>query len=73
MDGTLGPTRIDPDGVYHDGDARLILRMTEATMQRTGERAALRYTRQGHRILYRGQWLLDWLDATAQQGGIVND
>ena len=61
------PARIVPDAIYHDGDARLLLGLTSPTMARARREGHLRYTRQGHAILYRGQWLLDWLESTAAQ------
>lgn len=59
------PHRIIPDAIYHDGDARQLLGLTSPTMARARRERRLRYTRQGHAILYRGRWLLDWLEADA--------
>lgn len=59
----FAPARIDPDGIYHDGDARLLLGLTSATMVSARRGGKLRFTRKGRSILYRGQWLLDWLNA----------
>lgn len=63
------PPTIEPTAVYHDGDARLILGLTDATIRRARREGRLRFTRQGRRVLYLGQWLLDWLEAegTAQE------
>lgn len=68
MHDTTRPTRIDPAGIYHDGEARLLLGLTDATMARARREGRLRYTRQGHRIIYRGQWIIDWLERTAMGG-----
>lgn len=67
----LVPARIDADGVYSDGDVRLLLGVTSATLERARRQGRLRYSRQGHSILYRGMWLLDWLerDADARADG----
>lgn len=64
-DELLMPARIDPDGIYHDSQARLVLGLASATLARARREGRLRYSRQGKRILYRGQWLLDWLEADA--------
>jgi hypothetical protein len=61
----LTPAIINPDAVYHDGQARLLLGLTGATLARARREHRLRYTRQGHSILYRGSWLLSWLEADA--------
>lgn len=62
----LSPTVIDPAAIYQDGDARLALGLTGATMQRARKSGLLRFTRLGRAILYRGQWLIDWLEGTSQ-------
>lgn len=62
---SLVPPRIDPEGIYHNGDACLILGLTSATLARARREKWLRFSRQGRVILYRGQWLLDWIDAAS--------
>ncbi|HEV8066212.1 MAG TPA: hypothetical protein VGP76_00650 [Planctomycetaceae bacterium] len=59
---TLAPPRIDANAVYTDGDLRLSLDLTSATTSRARRTGRLRYTRQGRTILYRGLWVLDWLE-----------
>lgn len=56
------PPRIDPEGIYHNGDVGLLLGLTSSTLARARRTKQLRYSRQGRAILYRGQWLIDWLD-----------
>ena len=65
------PPKVDPEGIYHDGDVRLLLGLTATSTSRARREGRLRYTRQGRSVLYRGQWLIDWLeaDATAISGG----
>lgn len=60
------PVRIDPDGIYDDGQTRLLLGLTDATMRRARREGQLRFTRQGRVLLYRGSWLLDWLEREAE-------
>jgi hypothetical protein len=64
---SLLPARIYPEAVYHDGQARLLLGVTGATMARARREGRLRYTRQGNRVLYLGSWLLDWLESDADR------
>lgn len=59
------PPRIDPDAIYHNGDTYLMLGLSSATLARARREHRLRFSRQGRAILYRGQWLLDWLECSA--------
>ncbi len=65
--------RIDPEAVYTDADLRLMLGLTSAALSRARRQGRLRYSRQGRRVLYRGQWIVDWLehDADAQVAGVA--
>lgn len=60
-----------PDGVYSDGDVRLMLSVTDAALTRARRAGRLRFMRAGRCVLYRGRWLLDWLEseADASKGG----
>jgi hypothetical protein len=58
---------IHPDSIYLDGNVRLLLGLPSSTLARARRNRALKFTKQGHKILYRGQWLLDWLEADARQ------
>lgn len=63
------PFTIIPDAVYSEGELREYLSLTSAAVARARRTGKLRFARQGNQFLYRGQWLLDWLeaDATARQ------
>jgi hypothetical protein len=63
----LTPAHIHTDGIYHDGQARLLLGLTGATLARARREGRLRFTRQGNCVLYRGAWLLAWLEADAER------
>lgn len=67
-DRILEPVRIDPQAIYHDGQARLILGLSETTFCNARRSGELRFSRCGNRILYQGQWLLDWLGMTPDRG-----
>ena len=66
---------IHPNAVYTDGEIRLALSLTSATLARARRERKLRFTRQGRQFLYRGQWLLDWLESEAARpaalGGVA--
>lgn len=64
---TVVPARIDADGIYSDGDVRLLLGLTSAALTRARGDGSLRYSRHGHAVLYRGQWLVDWLEQDADR------
>ena len=65
----LSPVPIDPGAVYDDGAVVLALDIPSATLVRARREGRLRYTRQGRRVLYLGQWLLDWLSADTSSAG----
>jgi hypothetical protein len=57
----ISPALIDPAAVYDDGAVVLTLDLSSATLARARRDGRLRFTRKGRRVLYMGQWLLDWL------------
>lgn len=59
------PVSIEPDAVYDDGALYLSLGLTPAALSKGRRDGELRFTRRGKRTLYLGQWVLDWLQATA--------
>jgi hypothetical protein len=65
MTDPMSPVRIEPDGIYDDGVLVLSLGLTHAALQRARRSGQLRHKRSGRRIHYRGQWVLDWLQAIA--------
>ena len=66
------PLLIEPSGLYDDGALQFAAGLSPAALARARQSGRLRHTRQGKRILYLGQWLLDWLDAESRQG-VPND
>jgi hypothetical protein len=63
----IEPVRIEPDSIYDDGSLRQALGLTPAALAAARRAGLLRYTRSGKRILYRGSWVLAWLDAPSAQ------
>jgi hypothetical protein len=53
--------KIDPDRIYDDGAVMLALDFPSSLLVKARREGDLRYTRKGRRVLYLGQWLLDWL------------
>jgi hypothetical protein len=56
---------INPAAFYDDDLLFSALELSAATLARARRDGRLRYTRQGRRTLYLGQWVLDWLAAEA--------
>jgi hypothetical protein len=61
----IDPVSIEPDAVFDDGALYLILGLTQGTLAEARRTGALCYTRQGHRTLYLGKWVLRWLESQA--------
>ena len=59
------PYTIDASCFYDDAMLRRNLGVRLAALVRARESGELRYTRRGGRILYFGQWVLDWLTSDA--------
>lgn len=57
----FAPVQIVPDGIYDDGAVRVLLDVSSATLRRARRDESLRYRREGTRVFYLGQWILDWL------------
>ena len=61
----IQPVRIDPEALYDDGALRQLLGLTPSTLATARRARTLRHTRHGKRTLYKGAWLLAWLDSEA--------
>jgi hypothetical protein len=66
---TTQTVRIEPDGIYDDRLLYAALAVSVAALARARRQGKLRYTRQGKRILYLGEWVLSWLKADAHRIG----
>jgi hypothetical protein len=66
-----GVVQINPNGVYDDGALYCELGLSAATLARARRGGKLRYTQQGRRTLYFGEWILSWLRADGQQGRVA--
>ena len=52
---------IESNGIYDDGTLVLALGLTHATLARARRDGQLRFARKGKRVLYLGQWIIEWL------------
>jgi hypothetical protein len=58
---------IDPTGIYDDALLCDLLGVSAQTLTRARRSGDLRHTRKGQRILYLGNWVLEWLQVDAHQ------
>jgi len=61
---------IDPRAVYDDSALSVALGVSAESLAMSRRTGNLRHARKGRRILYLGQWILDWLerDAVSEKG-----
>jgi hypothetical protein len=57
---------IDPAGIYDDALLCELLGVSAQALAQARRSGDLRHTRKGQRILYVGDWVLDWLKADAR-------
>jgi hypothetical protein len=71
MAGTLS---IDPQGIYAENAVARALGIPLGTLREARRSRRLRFSRKGKRVLFLGQWLIDWMqdDTASEQGGISN-
>jgi hypothetical protein len=58
---------IEPTAVYDDGALFLSLGLSANVLSAARRDGTLRFTRKGHRTLYLGRWVLDWLEEEAPE------
>jgi hypothetical protein len=59
----IEPVLIAPDALYDDGALRQALGLTRSTLAAARRSGALQFSRQGKRILYKGAWVLSWIES----------
>jgi hypothetical protein len=64
----LEPIRIIRDAYYDGPSATIALGIGETSLARARRSGALRHVRRGGRIMYKGEWLDEWLSGTAGDG-----
>jgi hypothetical protein len=60
---------LPPTAVYDDGALYCSLGLTTATLARARRSGRLRFSRQGKRVLYLGEWVMDWLRSDGKRPG----
>ena len=63
--------KIEPHGVYGDGDLVLSLGLSHASLVAARRSGELQYRRIGKRTIYLGEWILDWLTRESAGRGEV--
>lgn len=61
----IEPVLIEPEALYDDGALRAALGLTASSLANARRAGSLRFTRQGKRTFYKGQWVLEWLVSQA--------
>ena len=65
----MTPVRIEPEALYDDGTLLQSIGITSSALAAARRSGALRFTRKGKRILYKGAWLLAWLEPLPADDG----
>lgn len=61
----IDPVRLETESLYDDGALRQLLGLSSTTLAAARRSGGLRFSRKGKRTLYRGAWVLAWLDSDA--------
>jgi len=62
----VGTTEIKPQALYDGAALQADIGLPAAAVRRARKSGKLRYTRQGKKLLYLGQWVLDFLAAESK-------
>ena len=62
----IEPVLIEPAAFYDDGALYQALGLTPTTLADARRAKSLRFSRKGKRVLYKGEWILSWLEASAE-------
>lgn len=63
----IEPVSIELGAWYDDAVVAALFRLGPETLANARRSGALRFVRHGHRTLYRGDWLHDWLSDHARR------
>ncbi len=61
------PLKIHPEAVY-DAASLCLAGFSLGTLAKARRAGRLRFAKHGSRIIYRGAWLIEWLEAEADAG-----
>lgn len=59
----IEPVTIEPEALYDDASLGQSLGLTPAALAAGRRAGTLRHTRKGKRTLYKGAWVLAWLES----------
>ena len=65
----IEPVLIDPAAFYDDGALYQALGTDSTTLADARRTETLRFARKGKRVLYKGEWILAWLEDSAEKPG----
>jgi hypothetical protein len=65
----IEPVLIESEALYDNTALRQALGLTHAVLTAARRAGRLRYTRQGNRTLYKGAWILNWLESESAPTG----
>lgn len=57
--------RIEPEAIYDDGALRQGIGITSSALAAARRSGALQFARKGNRTLYKGAWVLAWIDPSS--------
>jgi hypothetical protein len=60
---TTNAIRIEPDGIYDDALIYGAIGVSAVTLAHARRDGSLRFVRKGKRVLYLGQWVMEWLSS----------
>jgi hypothetical protein len=63
----MGGIHLDREAIYDDDTLSGLLGVSGAVLRRARRSGALQHVRHGTRILYVGEWVMDWLRAGARR------
>jgi hypothetical protein len=61
----IDPVLIEPEALYDDTALGQALGLTAASLAAARRAGTLRHSRKGKRTLYKGAWILAWLESEA--------
>jgi hypothetical protein len=64
---------LEPVAVYDDGALYCSFGLSAAALARARRSGHLRYTRQGNRVLYLGEWVTEWLRSDGERRGVSHE
>lgn len=63
----MHPSEVLPRAIYDGRTLSTTPGIPQATLANARRSGTLRYTRQGSRFVYLGQWVLDWIESESKQ------